>query len=236
MQKKSLGIAAAALIIVIGYVAMSSAAREQNAAADAIVAATTDNQAAEEATALVNGNYAVAVEETTLTWEGRKTLIENYKDVGTLKVKDGTVNVEDGIVRGGTMTFDMASIAATSTGKGVGMDGLSNHLKSPDFFDVEQFPTATFTITSVAPQMDVATTYQYGVTGDLTLKGVTNEISFPAAIYMKDGALFVEATTEIDRTKWNVNFGSGSLFDDLGNNVIDDNFGLAFTLVARDAK
>ena len=72
----------------------------------------------------------------------------------------------------------------------------------------------------------------YKIVGNLTMKGVTNEINFPAKIYLKDGALHAEASFAIDRTKWKITYGSTNFFKSLGDNFIDDMVELAFNIVA----
>ncbi len=200
----------------------------QNAANDS----TNENEAvAVDTNEVEAGNYAVATEESTVQWQGSKTLIANYKDNGILKIESGNlIAAEDGNVTG-TIIFDMTTIAATSTGRGTGEDMLSNHLKSDDFFSVETYPTAEFTIKKAEPATEGSASHT--ITGDLTIKGITHEISFPATVGMKDGQLVANATVTLDRTLWDVRFGSDKFFDNLANNVIDDNFIVTFALIAN---
>ena len=111
-----------------------------------------------------------------------------------------------------------------------------NHLKSDDFFSVEKNPVATFTITKIAPysaKKDEAATHY--VTGNLTIKGITHEISFPAEITFSDDLMTAKAAFAIDRTKWNVRFRSGSFFENLGDKMIYDDIKFDLTLVAEKA-
>ncbi len=95
------------------------------------------------------------------------------------------------------------------------------HLKSADFFDVEQFNTAQISVKSTTP---TETPGIYDVQANLTIKGVTNPITFPAQIYQLNEVAKAKATIEVDRTLWNITFGSGKFFKELGDNLIDDKF------------
>ncbi|KKW43069.1 MAG: YceI family protein [Candidatus Magasanikbacteria bacterium GW2011_GWA2_56_11] len=179
------------------------------------------------------GTYAVSAADSRVIWEGRKTLIQDYADRGTLAVKEGVLTL-DGAGAAGRIVFDMTSIKAASTGRQAGEPTLEKHLKSEDFFAVEKFPTAAFELTSAEPA-DAADPGRYLLRGNLTMKGLTREIEFPAAVYMRAGTLYAEGTATVDRTQWDIRFGSDKFFDNLADNVIDDNFTVAFTLVAKSA-
>ncbi len=179
-----------------------------------------------ESEMLPEGTYTVSIERTTGLWEGKKTLIDGYKDEGTIKVKSGTIVVSEGRVSGGKVVMDMDSIMAVKTGTGVGAENLTRHLKSKDFFDVATYPTSTFEL-KIPPIEDG----RY-IAGDLEVKGKKGEVLFPAQMYMENGELRIKGVAVIDRTKWGIIYGSGSFFDNLKNNVIDDNFTVAFDLVA----
>lgn len=181
-------------------------------------------------TTVKNGTYAVSVSESQVGWEGKKTLIKDYVDTGTLAVKDGSIRILEGNVTA-EIVFDMTSIKAHSTGSGKGESGLERHLKSDDFFSVEAFPTSVFLVERVVPLDNEA--HSYTATGKLTIKGITNEISVPVLLYELDGAVRVDGTALIDRTKWDIRFGSDKFFDNLANNVIDDFFSVSFSVVAR---
>lgn len=180
---------------------------------------------------IADGTYALVAAESIINWKGSKKLIANYNDTGTINLKDGMFSVKDSIVTDGAVTFDMKTITASSTGKGVGdFPGmLEKHLKSDDFFGVEKNPTAEFKVKSVMAQPDNT----YMVTGDLTMKGKTNEIVLPARVSMLDGGkLHITADATVDRTKFDIRYGSDKFFDNLADNVIDDNFTVNFDLMA----
>jgi polyisoprenoid-binding protein YceI len=183
------------------------------------------------ATVVAPGTYTVDTTSSTVAWSGAKPLISGYIDSGTIGIKDGSITVTDSSATA-TITMDMNTVHVGTTFK-TGKEGaLEDHLKKSDFFDVTTYPTATFTITTVTPRSDSATTFMYDVTGTLTMKGKTGDVSFPAKIFAENGVLHAEASTTIDRTKWNITFGSKNFFDNLADNAIDDLVQLKLTLVA----
>lgn len=190
----------------------------------------------EGASVVPPGSYVVVPTESEVKWSAGKPLIEGYINNGTFALKEGSITVSESTATG-TFVFDMNSLSVSLTAKKPGKESaLENHLKGKDFFDVEKFPTAQFVIKQVVATEDSATSLAYTVTGDLTIKGVTNEVTFPATIYLKDGAVHAEGTLEIDRTKWNITFGSANFFDNLADNAISDTVSLSLNIVARSGE
>lgn len=183
----------------------------------------------EDSVVLADGEYALSLQDSVIRWSGTKTLILDYVDRGIIKLVSGDVTVLDGLIMDGMFTIDMATIAAESTGRGQGETGLTRHLKSADFFDVENYPTAVFVITKSKAIGDK----QFQITGNLTVKGVSNAVSFPATVYMQNGRVYAKADFEVDRTLWDVRYGSDKFFDNLANNVISDMIGLSLELAAE---
>ena len=105
---------------------------------------------------------------------------------------------------------------------------LEGHLKADDFFATDKFPKSTFVITKI----DSKGTDQYAVKGNLTIKGITNEVEFPATIKMAKDQLTASAKIVVDRTKFDIKFRSGNFFENLGDKAIEDNFELNVELVA----
>lgn len=171
----------------------------------------TDEKHAEET--LADGEYTANASESTLEWEGEKVV---GKHDGTINLQSGSLTVVDGQVTAGEAVIDMTSIVCTDL-EGDSKASLEDHLKSDDFFGVEAHPTATFSFTS----------FEGGIlTGNLTLKGVTKELSFPAEMHAEDGGIHLEGTATIDRTEFDIKFGSGKFFENLGDKAIDDEFTL----------
>ncbi|HYF04540.1 MAG TPA: YceI family protein [Patescibacteria group bacterium] len=178
-----------------------------------------------------SGTYVFDVNESSFTWEGKKPLISNYVDTGTVKIKQGQAEVRDGKLVGGSAVVDLTTISATQTGKGSGNEMLQKHIMSSDFFDTTKFPEATFAITSAT--QDPSDPTKYTVQGDLKIKDVSEKVTFDATLTQEaDGDALFHARTSLDRTKWGLKYGSGSFFKDLGDKVIDDLFSVEFKVHA----
>jgi len=180
---------------------------------------------------VANATYTITP-SSRIEWEGKKTLLANYIDKGVLMVKEGKAVVSNGVITSGEVIFDMNTINALATAKQTGQDMLSKHLKSDAFFDVEKYPTSTFVFKKAVQKEDSNDLFTYTLTGDLTIKGITHPVTLPAHIYAKDGEVHVDAVATLDRTKWDIRFGSGKFFKDLADNVIDDYFTVTFSLIA----
>ena len=144
---------------------------------------------------------------------------------GMLKLKSADLDYADGILKGGSFTIDMASISVTDL-EGEWRDKLVGHLKSPDFFSVEEFPTATFTITNVFSR---GANGDYKIVGDLQLKGITKEVKFNALF--NNGV--ATADLELDRTDFEIKYGSSTFLGNLGDKTIYDEFELTINLVTK---
>lgn len=161
-------------------------------------------------------------------WTGKKVTGEH---TGYLNIEKGTVSVEKNQVSSAVVTMNMNTIVSTDL-EGEWADKLIGHLKSDDFFSVEKHPESQFKITSVKKLNGE----NFQVEGDLTIKGITNKISFPAAIKVANGQMTANGEVVVDRTKWNVQYGSGKFFAGLGDKMIYDEFEIKFSLVANEAK
>ena len=173
--------------------------------------------------------YTVQPQQSTLGWVGKKV---GGQHNGTIDIKGGTVQVKGNKVVGGTFLVDMASLKDTDLTDADYNAKLVGHLKSPDFFGVEEFPSATYVITSVKPLKGDANGNNAQVTGNLTVKGKTNPVSFPAKVSEKDGVASASGVATIDRTKYDVKYGS-TLFGAAADKAIDDNFTLNFNVIAK---
>ncbi len=171
--------------------------------------------------------YAVDAQQSTIAWTGKKVTGQHE---GTIKLKEGDLTVEGNKLTGGSFTVDMPTLTDHDL-SGKDKAKLEGHLKSDDFFGVETHPEATFVITQATPKKGK----QYEITGDLTIKGKTEPITFPATVTVKDSKVTADATLEIDRAKFDVRYGSGSFFDNLGDKAIYDNFELKISLVASNS-
>lgn len=168
----------------------------------------------------------VDTQKSKVYWTGKKVTGEH---TGYLNIEKGTVVLKDGAPESATIKMDMKSIESTDL-QGEWKDKLDGHLKSEDFFSVEKHPVATFEAKSFKKSGA-----QHTVVGDLTIKGITHEVSFPVDVTVKDGKLTANGTAKLDRTKWDIRYGSGKFFDGLGDKMIYDDFEIKFELVASDA-
>ena len=154
-----------------------------------------------------------------ITWIGKK--VTGSHD-GTVALKDGALVFKGKKLTGGSFTVDMNSIAVTDLKAGEGKEKLEGHLKADDFFGTEKYPTAKLVFKTIATKpADL-----YTVTADLTIKGITKPVTFDITVNGNT------ATTKfnIDRTKYDIKYGSGSFFDGLGDKTINDEFEVAVTL------
>ena len=170
-----------------------------------------------------------SVTEGTIHWTGAKVA---YDHKGTMNVKSGIFAAEGNKIKSGDFIIDMTSLKNSDIPEAEKKAKLEGHLMSADFFDVEKFPTAAFSITSVA---DIDTdSANCNITGNLTLKGVTKSITFPALVVAKaDGTLEAQSDKfTINRYDWGVKYGSG-LEGVVGDNIISDDITLEITLKAK---
>ena len=164
--------------------------------------------------------------QSTVTWVGKKVTGQHNGDI---KVKSGSLEFNDDKLTGGTVVIDMTTINTLDlTGKQKG--SLEGHLKSDDFFGVNSFPTATVKITKVVPQGP----NKYKVTGDLTIKGTTKEIKFITNTSSNGSTMTAKADLTVDRSEFDIRYGSGSFFDNLGDKTIYDDFELSVSIVVSN--
>jgi len=155
---------------------------------------------------------------------------------GTISLKQGAVYINDGKLLGGEFVIDMNQIKIMDIEDPEMNQNLLNHLKSADFFMVDSFPTASFKFSNITPfDSNNETVYEvkptHEIEGNLTLRGTTKKISFPAYIEITDKGL--KASTPqflINRTNWNVNYGSKSIFSNLKDNFVHDEIGITIKL------
>lgn len=183
--------------------------------------------------------YVINKPGSTLNWEGYKPTGEHY---GTAEITSGELTVKDGKLVGGEFVIDLTSITVLDI-EDPGMNSrLTNHLKSADFFEVENYPEARFEITDVKPASgnaidpsmekgDVVPTHQ--ITGNLIVKDISKSITFNANVDLKEGQF--KALTNmffLDRTEWDVKFKSKKIFANLKDDFINDEMGIQIQLVA----
>jgi len=160
----------------------------------------------------------VKAEESTVTWKAYKV---TGSHTGTVALKSGDLVFDNGTLKGGSFEVDMTSIICTDL-EGEYKEKLEGHLKSDDFFSVESHQTSQLVFTDVK----ATGKNSYEVTGDLTIKGITKPVTFDVSVYGSKAT----ATLKIDSAQYDVRYGSGSFFDDLGDKTIYDEFDLVVDL------
>ncbi len=161
----------------------------------------------------------INVEKTKITWIGKK--VTGHHE-GKVNLKDGSLTFKGKKLKGGKFTVDMTSINDTDLKPGEGKEKLEGHLKSPDFFGTEKYPVSTLVFKQIAAKGKGA----YTVTADLTIKDITKPVTFVLIV----GADTATTKFNIDRTQYDIKYGSGSFFDNLGDKVISDKFEVNATL------
>jgi polyisoprenoid-binding protein YceI len=175
---------------------------------------------------LTDGSYALNLEDSSIRWDGAKAV--GGAHFGSISASEGALMVQDGVLIGGTIVVDMTTVSSEDL-EGSSKESLDGHLMSDDFFGVATHPTATFAI-GEAVTLEGIEGSTHRVSGEMTIKGIGNEMSFPATFEMNGETLHMSAELEIDRSIHNVRYGSGSFFEDLGDNLINDEFQLTVDL------
>lgn len=180
---------------------------------------------------LADGTYTLDCAASRLEWCGRSIF---KKHTGSVAIADGTLRAEDGIITGGSITIDMNSIRNDDLQDPDENSLLIRHLKSSDFFHVTHFPTASFHLMESGPLVGATPgSPNYFIKGKLTIRDISKEIAVPATIVpAADGSLRAQACFDIDRTEWNVKYGSGKLFEKLGMHLVNDTISLELYITA----
>lgn len=210
------------LLLIAGLAFIIAACGETNQQAEQIETAEISPDSAGDALRIAEGSQ--------LRWTGKKLTGEHF---GTLNIQEGNFYLTNGQITGGKLVIDMNSIKVldiTDAGKNA---DLTDHLKSDDFFSVEKHNTATFEIAGLSPMDSTdAQGNNTWISGNLSIKGITQGIKFPAFIELTEGNLTAKADFNIDRTLWDIRYRSGKFFPELGDKAISDEIGIAFELTA----
>ena len=170
--------------------------------------------------------YKVDATKSVMTWNGKKVTGEH---TGNVKVSDGAFVVDGNKVTGGQFNFDMNSITCTDLTDATYNGKFITHMKSEDFFNTAKFPTSTFKITKVTPKGGD----QYDITGNMTIKGITNAVTFPATVKVTGNQITANGKATLDRTKYDIRYGSKSFFENIGDKAIYDDFTVEMKLAAN---
>ncbi|MDB2317814.1 YceI family protein [Flavobacteriales bacterium] len=166
--------------------------------------------------------HPISIENSTVEWVGEKVTGTHS---GFVDLKNAYFLFEENKLVGGAFDIDMNSITCTDIENEEYAAKLVDHLKNDDFFATDKYPTANFKITKV-----IYDGTSYMVTGDMTIRDITEEITFPARFHSHGRMVHANANLKIDRTKHDIKYGSGSFFDDLGDKMIYNEFTLKIQL------
>jgi polyisoprenoid-binding protein YceI len=176
--------------------------------------------------------FVVDLKQSNVVWHGYYvfSFSEHY---GSIKISKGAFQWENQQIKGGYFEMDMKSILDLDMPADDGGNDLSNHLKNDDFFSTEKFPKAYFEISRIEKiGNSTENSPNYDIIGKFTLKGVTNELKFPALVTFYEKEIRAKAKFKFDRTKWGVRYNSGKFFSDVGDGAISDAIGIDLELVA----
>ncbi|HEY0740867.1 MAG TPA: YceI family protein [Chryseosolibacter sp.] len=178
---------------------------------------------------VTTNRYVIDNQQSVVAWTGTMAFSDKGSHTGYVNISKGELIVENEQLTGGLVELDMTTIADKEHGR---ENGLVEHLRSPDFFDVEKFPVSTFEITHV-----VTASGQYPkVTGNLTIKGITHPVTFPAQIEVKNGVVNASGKLVIDRTLWDVRYKSGKFFFNLADEAIADQIYFEIKITGKKLK
>lgn len=170
-------------------------------------------------------NFRIVANQSIIEWTGKKVTGSHN---GTISIKAGTLLLKDNTLSGGDFIIDTSSIKILDITDPATNAQFAGHLFSEDFFAIERFPEASFIITAV----ENVHGDDYLVTGDLSIKGITNEVSFKATVHIEDATVTASGKIIVDRTKFDIKFRSGNFFQNLGDNLIYNDFELDVKLTA----
>ena len=163
--------------------------------------------------------------ESQVRWEASKVTGTHW---GYVPLKNANLDVAGGKITGGSFDMDMVNLTVEDLKEEPSKGNLTKHLKSDDFFSVEKFNTATFKIT----EAKTSNGKEYTISGTLTIKGISQPISFPASVAVAGGKLTATGQITFDRTKYDIKFRSGNFFENLGDKMIYNDVKLDVKLVA----
>ncbi len=171
-------------------------------------------------------SYKIDNAASTVGWEAKKVVGGHS---GNVSIKDGTITLTGEIITAGEINVDMNSITVSDIPADNEYNAkLVGHLKSPDFFNIEKFPGAKLVIKS-----SEKTKTGLKIKGDLTFIGKTNAIEFDAVVSNVKGVYTAKSNVVLDRTKWDLKYGSTDFFKGLGDKAINNEFTLAINLSAK---
>lgn len=164
---------------------------------------------------------SLSISESRLQWIGKPLVGGGHE--GTIKFISGSITTAaSGLITQGEFVLDMNTIKNVDIKPESSAKDLEDHLKSEDFFAVAKYPRANFSILKVVPEPTTSDAQRVRVTGLLSIKGITNQIAFPATINRDKESVNVKAELTIDRTKWDIIYNSKTFFSTMKDGLISD--------------
>jgi polyisoprenoid-binding protein YceI len=216
------------LILTLAVAALFASCNNQQATQ------TTDEQAVSADTS--GASYVVDPAGSMLNWKATKK--GGSFHIGTVRISEGKLNIKGADITAGSFVFDMKSIVDIDLTDAKSNSDLTGHLKSADFFNVDSFPTGKFDITEVKPLSNDTAGNTHMIAGNLTIKGISRNISFPAKVVITENEVSAEGSVLINRLEWGIKYNSVSvspaaLLKKLGDNAINDELLIAVQLKAK---
>jgi polyisoprenoid-binding protein YceI len=180
--------------------------------------------------AQAQGTAKVDTDKSILEWDAKKI---GGGHNGTVGIQSGTLKLNKSEISGGSFVIDMNSIVCLDIENAEYNAKLIGHLKSDDFFSTEKFPTATLTIKKVVRLKANSKGSTHNIYADLTIKGITNEIVFPASVVSENGVITADASFTVDRAKYDVRYGSTSFFPNIGDKAIGNDMNFKVKIIAK---
>ena len=174
----------------------------------------------------VEGNYELNTSKSALTWIGKEITTKTH--TGTIDIKNGNIKINPDRSVTGEVLMVMNTLKVTDL-EGKSKEYLEGHLRSKDFFGVDDFPEAKLSFKSTNISGD---NNSISFDGELTIKSITEKVSFEASLKKSEPILEAVANLTFDRTKFNVTYRSGGFFDDLGDKLILDNIEVQMDIYA----
>ena len=171
---------------------------------------------------LPKGNHPILIGESNLTWKGQKEIGDSH--TGNIEIKSGNIIIDKKGKVIGNIIIDMTTIKNTDQ-EGEWKSKLEGHLKSDEFFSVDKFKISKLDFQSVKRNGDLLE-----FDGNLTIKNISHPISFTANISESEEKIVAQSSLVFDRSKYNVKYGSGTFFEDLGDYLILDDINIDVTL------
>jgi len=172
-------------------------------------------------------NLKVDARSTSVAWKATKV---SGGHNGTVGIKSGDIQMDGNKLKSAKIVLDMTNIVCLDIKDKETNGKLVGHLHSDDFFSTAKNPTVTFDLSKATETRGEAGA-NYTITGKLTIKGITQDVTFPSTVTYMNGQMKATGTMKFDRTKYEIKYNSGTFFSGLGDYMINDEVEVGFNLV-----